>query len=284
MNQSQTPGTGKLEGRTVLITGAARGQGRAHALRFASEGARTALLDIGSRPSDSDDAAGRELRETAELVRQAGGSAVTFEGDVRDSDYLDAAVAGTLAEYGSLDVVVANAAVAGSRDHRLFEIPENEWDLVTGVNLKGAWLTVKAAAEPLMASGAGSVVLIGSTCAGKGYPYTGHYTVAKHGLIGLMRVLANELGDRGVRVNMVNPTFVDTELLHQPDVYNAFVADGVEGTRENFAAATQRLHLLPTPWVTPDDVTEAVLWLASDESRFVTGQQLNVDAGALTRA
>lgn len=274
----------RLTGRTALITGAARGQGRAHALRLAEAGARLALLDIRSRASDADDTAGRELAETAELVARAGGEALTFAGDVRDSTYLDAAVGDTVAAFGTLDIVVANAAVAGSRDHRLFEITEEEWDLVTGVNLRGAWQTVKAAAAPLMASGRGSVILIGSTCAGKGYPYTGHYTVAKHGLIGLMRVLANELGPSGVRVNMVNPTFVDTELLHQPDVYRAFVADGVEGTRENFAAATQALHLLPAPWVTPDDVTDAVLWLAGDESRYVTGQQLNVDAGALTRA
>jgi (+)-trans-carveol dehydrogenase len=273
-----------LTGRTALITGAARGQGRAHALRLAEEGARLALLDIRSRASDVDDTAGRELEETATLVRALGAEVLTFAGDVRDSAYLDAAVAETVDRFGSLDIVVVNAAVAGSRDYRLFEIPDAEWDLVTGVNLRGAWQTVKASSGPLMASGRGSVVLIGSTCAGKGYPYTGHYTVAKHGLIGLMRVLANELGSSGVRVNMVNPTFVDTELLHQPDVYRAFVDDGVEPSRENFAAATQALHLLPTPWVSPGDVTEAVVWLASDAARFVTGQQLNVDAGALTRA
>lgn len=275
---------GRLAGRTALITGAARGQGRAHALRLAAEGARLALLDIRSRASDVDDTAGRELDETAAQVRERGAEALTFAGDVRDSQYLETAVAETVDRFGSLDIVVANAAVAGSRDYRLFEIPEAEWDLVTGVNLRGAWQTVKAASGPLMASGRGSVILIGSTCAGKGYPYTGHYTVAKHGLIGLMRVLANELGSSGVRVNMVNPTFVDTELLHQPDVYRAFVDDGVAPSRENFAAATQALHLLPTPWVSPEDVTEAVLWLASDAARFVTGQQLNVDAGALTRA
>lgn len=275
---------GRLAGRTALITGAARGQGRAHALRLAAEGARLALLDIRSRASDVDDTAGRELDETAALVRERGAEVLTFAGDVRDSQYLDTAVAETVARFGSLDIVVANAAVAGSRDYRLFEIPEDEWDLVTGINLRGAWQTVKASSAALTASGRGSVILIGSTCAGKGYPYTGHYTVAKHGLIGLMRVLANELGPSGVRVNMVNPTFVDTELLHQPDVYRAFVDDGVEPSRENFAATTQSLHLLPTPWVSPDDVTEAVLWLASDAARFVTGQQLNVDAGALTRA
>jgi NAD(P)-dependent dehydrogenase (short-subunit alcohol dehydrogenase family) len=181
--------------------------------------------------------------------------------------------------------VVANAAIAGSRDRRIWELSSEEWDELMAVNLRGVWQTVSAVVPTMIAGGrGGSIVIIGSTCAFKGYPMTGHYTTAKHGLIGMMRVFANELGADAIRINMISPTFVDTDLLHFDSVYKAFVPELASPTRDDFEARIRQLHLLPVPWVTSEDVSNAVLWFASDESRYVTAQHLALDAGATEKA
>lgn len=259
----------RFVGRTALITGANGGQGASHVKRLLAEGAQVVALDVSGmpdQPSVGDVGGGRLLNITA---------------DVRDLASLEAAAAAAIEAFGGIDIVVANAGVNGTREPAV-DIDENEWLRVLDINLNGVWRTVRATAPALKASQNGpSIIIIGSTCAVKGYATTGHYTTAKHGLTGLLKVLSAELAPQGIRVNMINPTTVNTPLIQVQSMYDAFVPEGQEPNAENFRQAMFGLHQMPIPWIEPEDVTEAVLWLASGESRFVTGAQLSVDGGAV---
>ena len=211
---------GRFDGKVVFITGAARGQGRAHAQRFAAEGADVIAVDVCAPvlPDVGYPAATEEdLAETARLVEQEGRGCVARVADVRDQAALDAAVAEGLDRFGRLDVVVANAGVASY--HLTCDVPEEHWATVLDVNLTGVWRTVKAAVPPMIEAGKGGAITLISSAAGlRGYAYLGHYAATKHGLVGLMRSLAIELGPHGIRVNTVHPGAVDTPMGHDPDV------------------------------------------------------------------
>ena len=205
---------GRFDGKVVFITGAARGQGRAHARRFAAEGANViavdvcapVLPDLGYAAATEDD-----LAETGRLVEQAGRGCVARVADVREQAGLDAAVAEGLDRFGRLDIVVANAGIASY--HLVTEIPEEHWAAVLDVNLTGVWRTVKAAVPPMVSAGNGGAITFTSSAAGlRGYPYLGHYAATKHGLVGLAKSLALELGPDGIRVNTVHPGAVDTPM------------------------------------------------------------------------
>src|SRR4051812_4327260 len=198
---------GRFDDKVVLITGAARGQGRAHARRFAAEGANViavdvcapVLPDLGYPPATEED-----LAETVRLVEQAGRGCVARVADVRDQAGLDAAVREGLDRFGRLDAVVANAGVTSY--HLGWEVPEEHWATVLDVNLTGVWRTVKAAVPTMIEAGNGGAITITSSAAGlRGYGYLGHYAATKHGLVGLMRSLAIELGPHDIRVNTVHP-------------------------------------------------------------------------------
>lgn len=270
--------TDRFTGKVALVTGAARGQGRNHALRLAEEGADVVLVDS-CQDVDTlgyDLATPSDLEETTRLVKAAGARVIAEQVDVRDSAALDAVVARTVQELGRLDVVVANAGIAGS--FPIEELTDAIWQDMIDINLTGVFRTVRAAVPHL---GSGGAIVITSSIAGmKGLANNTHYTAAKHGVMGLMRSLANEVAPRGIRVNCVNPTNVDTRMLFNDAIYRLFRPDLDSPAREDVEDIMRGMHPLPTGWVEVDDVSNAVLFLASDEARFVTGVALPVDAGA----
>jgi (+)-trans-carveol dehydrogenase len=273
-----------LAGKVALITGAARGQGRSHAVRLAAEGADIIAIDICAqiesvpyplaRPAD--------LEQTAAEVRALGGRIVTAHADVRSQAELRAAVDAAVGQLGRLDIVCANAGIHSSAPAH--ELPEQAWQDLIDVNLTGVWLTCKVAVPHIIAGGRGGVVIVTASVAGhKPYATISHYVAAKHGLIGLTKTLAQELAPRGIRVNAISPTQVDTDMIQNDMIYRLFVPDAERPTREQFAEASQATNLLPVPWVEPSDVSDAVAFLAGDGARFITGVSLPVDAGVLAK-
>ncbi|NOQ59793.1 mycofactocin-coupled SDR family oxidoreductase [Mycolicibacterium fortuitum] len=276
--------TGRLTNKIALITGAARGIGRAQAVRFAEEGAAIIAVDVCGPidtvhvPSSTPD----DLAETASLVERAGGRVVTEIVDVRDSEELRAAADRGAAELGGIDIVCATAGVT-SRGNAV-ELSEAAWRTMLDVNLTGVWNTCTASAPHLISRGAGSMVLVSSIAGLRGLIGVAHYTAAKHGVVGLMRSLAHDLAPHGVRVNCVHPTNVDTPLIQNDLVRSGFRPDlDRPPTRDEFAAAATRMNLLAVPWVQPVDVANASLFLASDEARYITAVSLPVDAGSTQR-
>ncbi|MFC4376453.1 mycofactocin-coupled SDR family oxidoreductase [Nocardia halotolerans] len=258
----------RMQNTVALVTGAARGMGRAHCLRLAEEGADVVALDIA--------AAATELAATRAAVEAVGRRCVTATADVRDQDALDAAVAQGAGEFGRLDVIVANAGIYADLAPS-WELSDQAWQRTIDINLTGAWHTVRAGA-PLLADG-GSIVIVSSVNGLVGAASAAHYAASKHAVVGLARTLANELGARGVRVNTVHPGSVATPMILNDEIYAKLRPDLPNPTRQDAAEALAQRTLLPVPWVEPVDVSNAVLFLASDESRFVTGTQLVVDAG-----
>jgi (+)-trans-carveol dehydrogenase len=274
---------GRLDGKVAFITGAARGQGRSHALRMAEEGADIIAVDVAKQlptveyPMSTTE----DLAETVRLVETLDRRIFAREADVRDYDALKSALDEGVAELGRLDIVSANAGIFSQG--RADELSDESWDEMIGVNLTGVWHTAKAAIPHLKAGGNGGSIIITSSTAGlKGFENFVHYVSAKHGVVGLMRTLALELAPDMIRVNSVHPTSVDTEMIQNDMLYALFAPDlePEQRTREAMGERFQTLNALPIPWVEPVDISNAVLWLASDESRYVTGVTLPVDAGS----
>ena len=278
--------TGRVAGKVAFVTGAARGQGRSHAIRLAQEGADIIAVDlcrqVGSVPyplSTPDDLA-QTVKEVEALDRRI----VATTADVRDYGALKAALDDGVAQLGRLDIVSANAGIYSFG--RAEELPEQTWQDVIDTNLTGVWHTAKAAIPHLRAGGrGGSIILTSSTGGLMALENSSHYIASKHGVVGLMRTLALELAPDMIRVNTVNPTNVDTDMIHNVAAYKLFAPDLAEKdrTKENLLPRFQAQNALPIPWVEPVDISNAVLWLASDESRYVTGVTLPVDAGALIK-
>ncbi|ADT98517.1 MULTISPECIES: mycofactocin-coupled SDR family oxidoreductase [Mycolicibacterium] len=273
---------GRVEGKVAFITGAARGQGRAHAVRLAEEGADIIAVDI-CKQIDSvliPLSTPEDLAETADLVKNAGGRIHTAEVDVRDYDALKAAVDAGVEEFGRLDIIVANAGI-GNGGQTLDKTDEPDWDDMIGVNLSGVWKTVKAGVPHILAGGNGGSIILTSSVGGlKAYPHTGHYVAAKHGVVGLMRTFAVELGAQNIRVNSVHPTNVNTPLFMNEPTMKLFRPDLENPGPDDMKVVGQLMHTLPIGWVEPEDIANAVLFLASDEARFITGVTLPVDGGS----
>lgn len=269
---------GRVDGKIALVTGAARGQGRSHATRLAEEGADIIAVDICAQiegvqyemPSPSD------LKETVRLVEALGRRVVAAEVDVRDFSALERAAAAGVTELGQLDIVIANAGI--TTYGLLSEMSDEHWQTTIDVNLTGVWHTVKAAL-PHLKDGS-SIVITSSTAGLKGFQHIGHYSASKHGLVGLMRSLAHELGERRIRVNTVHPTQVNTEMLLNEAAYRMFRPDLPDPGPDDIAPISQMMMVIPIPWVEPIDISNAALFLASDEARYITGVALPVDAGA----
>ncbi|MCA4751486.1 MAG: mycofactocin-coupled SDR family oxidoreductase [Mycolicibacterium fortuitum] len=265
---------GRVSGKRVLITGAARGMGRSHAVRLAEEGADVILVDIcESLPAVEYPLATRaDLDETARLVTDLGRQALTYVVDVRDGEALSAAVADGVDKLGGLDASVANAGVltAGTWDTTTAE----QWRTVVDVNLIGTWNTCAAALPHLVERG-GSLINVSSVAGIKGSPLHTPYTASKHGVVGLSRALANELAAVNVRVNTVHPTGVATGL--RPESLHALIHE----TRQDLGPIFQ--NALPIQMTDALDISNAVLFLISDEARHVTGLEFKVDAGATIR-
>jgi SDR family mycofactocin-dependent oxidoreductase len=275
---------GRLAGRVAFITGAARGQGRAHALRLASEDADILAVDIAA---DMETVPYRlagqaDLDETGRAIRAVGGRVLCQRADVRSQAELDAAVAAGLDAFGRIDVVCANAGILSRGKAHL--LSDDEFTDVIDVNLVGVWHTAKAAIPALIDAGCGGSIILTSSSAGlKGARNIGHYVAAKHGVVGLMKSLAVELAPHSIRVNAIAPSTVRTDMVINDAMVSAFRPDLESPTVDDATAAFRELNLLPVPWVEVSNVSDAVAWLASDESRFVTGTVLPVDAGALTK-
>jgi len=265
---------GRAAGKRVLVTGAARGMGRSHAVRLAEEGADLILVDIcESLPAVEYPLSSREdLDETARLVEKHGRRAVTHVVDVRDAAALTAAVDAGVAELGGLDASVSNAGVltVGTWDTTT---PE-QWRTVVDVNLIGTWNTCAAALPHLVERG-GSLVNISSAAGLKGTPLHAPYTASKHGVVGLSRSLANELAAQNIRVNTVHPTGVATGM--QPTSLQGLLAEARPDLVPIF------LNAMPIVMAEAIDISNAVLFLVSDESRYVTGLEFKVDAGVTLR-
>ncbi|WP_319448009.1 MULTISPECIES: mycofactocin-coupled SDR family oxidoreductase [unclassified Mycobacterium] len=278
--------TGRVEGKVAFITGAARGQGRSHAVRLAEEGADIIAVDVCGpisansqiAPSTPDD-----LAHTADLVKGLNRRIVTAEVDVRDFDALKRAVDSGVEQLGRLDVIVANAGI-GNGGQTLDKTSEEDWDDMIGVNLSGVWKTVKAAVPHLISGGNGGSIILTSSVGGlKAYPHTGHYIAAKHGVVGLMRTFAVELGQHFIRVNSVHPTNVNTPMFMNEGTMKLFRPDLKNPGPDDLKVAAQFMHVLPIGWVEPVDISNAVLFLASDESRYVTGLPVTIDAGSMLK-
>jgi SDR family mycofactocin-dependent oxidoreductase len=276
---------GRVAGKVAFISGAARGQGRSHAVRLAQEGADIIAVDV-CGPIDNlayPHSTPEDLAETANLVKAQNRRIVTAQVDVRDYAALKAAVDVGVEQLGRLDIIVANAGI-GTFGNKLHKIGENIWQDMIDVNLSGVWHTVKAGVPHIIAGGrGGSIVLTGSVGSHKAMAYTGHYIAAKHGVIGLMRAFAVELGQHMIRVNSVHPSQVNTPMTMNDVTFRLFRPDLENPGPDDFAPFSQMTHTLPVPWVEAADISNAVLFLASDESRYVTGVSLPVDAGALLK-
>jgi (+)-trans-carveol dehydrogenase len=277
---------GRVEGKVAFVTGAARGQGRSHAIRLAQEGADIIAVDlvsqIGSVPYEMSTPA--DLAETVSEVEKLDRRIVATQADVRDFAALKKAVDDGVAQLGRLDIVSANAGIFSFGT--MEELEEQTFADMIDVNLTGVWHTVKAAIPHIKSGGrGGSIVLTSSTAGLMAMENIGHYVAAKHGVVGLMRTLALELAPDNIRVNSVHPTSVDTDMIQNAAAYELFSPDLQPGerTKDVLAPRFQTMNALPIPWVEPVDISNAVLWLASDEARYVTGITLPIDAGQTTK-
>jgi (+)-trans-carveol dehydrogenase len=273
---------GRVEGKVAFITGAARGQGRSHAVRLAKEGADIIAIDI-CKQIDSVRiplSTPEDLAETADLVKGLNRRVYTAEVDVRDYDALKAAVDSGVEQLGRLDIIVANAGI-GNGGATLDKTGEGDWTDMIDVNLAGVWKTVKAGVPHILQGGRGGSIILTSSVGGlKAYPHTGHYVAAKHGVVGLMRTFAVELGQHNIRVNSVHPTNVNTPLFMNEGTMRLFRPDLQNPGPDDMKVVAQMMHTLPIGWVEPEDVSNAVLFLASDEARYITGVTLPIDAGS----
>jgi SDR family mycofactocin-dependent oxidoreductase len=274
---------GRVAGKVAFITGAARGQGRSHAIRLAAEGADIIAIDVlADMPGmPYPGATEADMAETVKAVEALDRRIVASKADVRDYGQLKAALDAGVAELGHLDIVSANAGI-GSSPYPAQDIEEQTWQDMLDVNLTGVWHTAKAAIPHLTGHG-GSIVLTSSAAGLKAYANVAHYVSAKHGVVGLMRTLALELAPQFIRVNSVHPTQVDTTMIQNEATWRLFRPDLEHPTEADFAPASQSLNVLPIPWVDPVDISNAVLFLASDEARYITGVALPVDAGAVIK-
>jgi SDR family mycofactocin-dependent oxidoreductase len=277
--------TGKAEGKVAFITGAARGQGRSHAVRLAQEGADIIALDIchdveGALPMATPD----DLAETVKLVEALDRRIVAVAADVREFDAVKAAVDEGVARLGRLDIIVANAGIA-SNGGPVQSMEASNWHQTIDINLTGVWHTARAGIPHLLEGGRGGAIVLTSSVGGmKAMPNMSHYVSAKHGVVGLMRSLAVELGQHNIRVNSVHPTNVNTPMFMNEGTFKMFRPDLENPGPDDVAAiASQFMHVLPVGWVEPEDVSNAIVFLVSDEARYITGVSVPVDAGALIK-
>ena len=277
---------GLVDGKVALVTGAGRGQGRSHAVRLASEGADVICVDVCADPLETLSyslSSEADLDETIAQIEAAGRRAVKAVADVRSLSEMQQAAEAGLAELGKIDIVCANAGIGTWAVS--WEMTEQQWSEMIDVNLTGVFNTVRAALPSMVERGeGGSLVLTSSTAGLRAYANTAHYTAAKHGVIGLMKVLAQECGPHRIRVNAVCPTTVRTPLVINDSTFQLFAPDVANPTEDDVREAFEGLNIIPgVPWIEPGDVSDAVLFLCSDAAKFITGVALPIDAGNTVR-
>lgn len=270
-----------MEGKVAFITGAARGQGRSHAVRLAEEGADLIAIDLcdevefTSYPASTPE----DLEETVRQVEALDRRIIAAQADVRDLPQLRKVVDAAVADLGRLDIVSAGAGV-GAIAGPVIEADPAIWQQELDINLIGVWNSCRVAVPHIIAGGNGGAIVITSSAAGvRTYLNVGPYSAAKRAALSLTSTLAAELGPDRIRVNAIVPTQTATDMLLNERNYKLFCPDIENPTREDFAAASEAMHMLPTPWVDPVDISNALLFLVSDEARYITATTLPVDAG-----
>ncbi len=277
---------GLVDGKVALVTGAGRGQGRSHALRLATEGADVIAVDIAANDVETISyalATEDDLDSTVKAIQATGRRAVKAVADVRSLPQLQQAVDAGLSEFGRIDIVCANAGIGSWAV--AWEMTEQQWKDMIDINLTGVFNTVRATLPSMVERGeGGSVVLTSSTAGLRAYANTAHYTAAKHGVIGLMKVLAQEAGPHRIRVNAVCPTTVRTPLVINDSTFELFAPHLEHPTEDDVREPFESLNILPgVAWVEPEDVSDAVLFLCSDAAKFITGVALPIDAGNIVK-
>lgn len=275
-----------LEGRVALITGAARGQGRAHAVRLASDGADIVAIDACKPVSESITypmPSSEDLAETVRLVEATGRKVLAREVDIRDLAAQQQLVADAVEQFGRLDIVVANAGVLSWG--RIWEMSEQQWDTVIDVNLNGTWRTIRAAVPAMIAAGnGGSIVIVSSSAGLKATPGNAHYAASKHGLVALTNALALEAGEFGIRVNSIHPYSIDTPMIEKDAMMQIF------SKYPTFLHSFAPMPFKPVAregkpglqeFMTVEEVADVVAWLASDASATISGSQIAVDRGTM---
>lgn len=281
---------GRLQDKVVFITGAGVGQGRSHAVELAKEGADIVAVDVCRQVSDKiryPYATDEDLEETRNLVEKEGRRCLTVMADVRDAAALNDAAAQAITQFGRIDGVSANAGVASFHKDGSLSIDEELYDLVVDTNLKGVWNTIKATAPHMINSGGGSIVITSSAAGIRGQVPYAHYAASKHGVVGLMRAFANELAPHRIRVNTIHPTGVMSAMSSAPDAWEAaphwpLFLQGATNVLPDLDAPADQPYS-PLPALQPAEVSKTVLFLMSDDSRYITGVTLPVDAGNLNK-
>lgn len=268
----------RLKGKVALVTGAARGQGRSHAIRFAEEGADVIVIDA---CQDSELVAyplatKEDFEQTVSSIESLGRRVVAHQLDVVDAAGMKAAIDASVRDLGRLDVVCANAGISTAQPFD--QVTPVLWERMIGTNLTGVWNTLAYAAPHVIASGGGSMMATGSTASVKGLPFFGPYVAAKFGVVGIVKSLANELAPYGVRVNVIHPTGVYTPM--REGLFNSGIGELIR-VKDSYGPLF--MNSLPVEALDVSDITNAVMFLASDESRYVTGLELSVDAGNTIR-
>jgi len=283
--ESTNRSTSRFQDRTVFITGAAHGMGRAHALAFAREGARLVVCDACHQYNTVPYQLAQpgELASLAAEIEQIGRPVLAAEVSVTDLASMQALVEQAQQNFGSIDILVANAGIYSFASS--WELTEEQWDETVNVDLKGVWISCKVCIPQMLSRHSGKIICISSTAGLKGMANLAHYVAAKHGVIGLVKTLAIELAPYNINVNAVCPTSVDTAMLSNQALYDVFAGGpGPLATHEHMLDLMNQLNLFPDrDLLAPEDISSVVLWLASDEARHLTGCALPVDAGYLTR-
>ncbi|BBZ14957.1 mycofactocin-coupled SDR family oxidoreductase [Mycobacterium branderi] len=281
---------GKVQDKVVFITGAGVGQGRAHAVQLAREGADIVAVDVCRQLSDRVRyayATEADLDETRKLVENTGRRCLTVIADVRDGDALKDAAAQAVKEFDRIDAVCANAGVITFHPEGSLGITSEIYDLVIDTNLKGVWNTIQATAPHLIQAGGGSIVITSSAAGIRGQVPYAHYVAAKHGIVGLMKAFANELAPHRIRVNTIHPTGVASAMGGDPSVAEVAAAQplfiqGAANVLPDLDAPADQPYA-PVAVLTPEEVSKTVLFLISDDARYITGVQLPVDAGNVNK-
>lgn len=268
---------GRFTGRVAFITGAARGQGRSHALRLAEEGADLVLSDICAPVATNgvDPATPEDLDETVRLAEKAGAKVVADHADVRDLGALETLANTAITELGRIDIVVANAGILSWAN--AWEMSAEQWKELIDINLTGVFHTIRATVPHMIRQGTGGSIILTSSSAGlKGQPFTLAYTAAKHGVVGIARGLANELGEYDIRVNSIHPAGVATHMMKVPGLFNMIQEKAT-------TLGPLFMNTLPYESMKAADVSAVVAFLASDDSRYITGAQVPIDLGSTNR-
>ncbi|MBT0771720.1 mycofactocin-coupled SDR family oxidoreductase [Kineosporia sp. J2-2] len=271
---------GRFEGKVAFITGAARGQGRSHAIKLAEEGADIIAVDIADQVTTAPypTSTAEDLAETVKAVEALDRRIIARTADIRDLAALTAVAKEGVAEFGRLDIVLANAGISSMGP--LLDLDENTWQEMIDINLSGAWKTLKATVPHIIDGGrGGSVVITSSLAAMVANGNNGHYSAAKAGLVSLMKTAAKEWAPHNIRVNTIHPTTVQTPMIINDATFRLFRPDIENPTYDDFIVAANTLNALPVPVTEAIDITNAVLYLTSDEGRYVTGTTMVVDAG-----